>query len=238
VQLDATNLGSLVSPSELRSLFEGGLLDATRHFLRATTKPDPHRTLADSVAAASALSQAIAARAPDVPSTPSVPRPARPNRRILLAGDLMGAGHQDDDPCEIFDWEDPEWGQAEETVICYSGPPQRQQRSRVPNNQNRLFRTCWIPGHFSEECLVIPDHFREEITARKRIALMALRKERLSQTMGTPQGWYQQRTSSPLPASPAVHGQDKNVSPADIAQEKKTLGADSKKEPGWDSTSQ
>jgi hypothetical protein len=61
LQRAAHQLGGLVSSVELKSLYEGGLQDSTRHLFRATLPPDPARTLSDSVAAAEALSQAVQA---------------------------------------------------------------------------------------------------------------------------------------------------------------------------------
>jgi hypothetical protein len=65
LQMDAAKLRTLISPQELKALFESGLIDATRHLLSATLIPDPNRTLADSVSTAEALAKALSAQKPE-----------------------------------------------------------------------------------------------------------------------------------------------------------------------------
>jgi hypothetical protein len=73
-QSAAHRLGPLVGPAELKALYEGGLTDNVRHMLRATLKPDQHRTIADTVSAAAALAQAM--------GRPSPLRPTERTNRI------------------------------------------------------------------------------------------------------------------------------------------------------------
>jgi hypothetical protein len=65
LQMEAAKLGTLISPQELKALFESELIDATRHLLRATFIPDPNRTLTDSVSTAETLANALSAQKPE-----------------------------------------------------------------------------------------------------------------------------------------------------------------------------
>jgi hypothetical protein len=77
---------------------------------------------------------------------------------------------------------------------------------RRGNQDTRLCCTCWLPGHFSEECPVVPEHLRPEIAARKHKALTELRRQRAELQQIRRPGWYRSRAEPPasrdLPTSP------------------------------------
>lgn len=77
---------------------------------------------------------------------------------------------------------------------------------RRENQGTRLCWTCWLPGHFSEECPVVPEHLRPEIAARKQKALTELRRQRSERPQSRQPGWYRPRAEPPaardLPSSP------------------------------------
>ena len=198
--MDAAKLGSLVTSAELKALFEGGLHETTRYFLRATLKPDPHRTLTDSVSAASAMAQAISTQNKVPGVAPNSPRLLRPTRRVLWAADIEDTEPALEDLTDMIDWDAQEFDPAGQTMACY-GAPQAKRPYRAEGSSARLCWTCWLPGHFSEECPVIPEHLREEISARKRTALMDLRKQRSGGTNTRP-GWYK-NNSKPTPDLPS-----------------------------------
>jgi hypothetical protein len=167
LQKAAHELGGLVKSSELKALYEGGLQDGTRHLFRATMPPDPNRTLSDSIAAAEALSQAVrAARGERAPAISRTTRLGGPRHVFALpeVGSDEEMSTEAEEPVNVST--EIDFG----TVVCYGAPnagaPPRA-RAKV-----RLCWTCWLPGHFSDECPLIPDVTRAEIAERKRRALV------------------------------------------------------------------
>jgi hypothetical protein len=167
----AHRLGPLVGPAELKALYEGGLTDNVRHMLRATLKPDPRRTIDGTVSAAAALAEAMGR-----------PSPLRPTERTNRISALSRtAAHPALIVCERgdggCDGEDPDVELEDGAVVCYGSVRQRSDGSRSSPEPTRLCWTCWFPGHFADDCSMIPDHYRAEIAKRKHIALKR-RKER------------------------------------------------------------
>jgi hypothetical protein len=236
LQMEAAKLGSLVTPAELKALFEGGLHETTRYFLRATLKPDPHRTLTDSVSAASALAQAISTQNKAPESTSTNPRLIRPSRRALWAADREGVETSSDDPSDLIYWDapEPEFDPAEQTMACYGDQlPKRPHRSE--SNSSRLCWTCWLPGHFSEECPVIPDHLRQEILVRKRTALMTLRRQRANGSVTRP-GWCNNHSYPPRDR-PSEPEPEAVIPVTPTTPDTKVIIDVKKKEEGWGSES-
>jgi hypothetical protein len=175
LQSAAHRLGNLVTPAELKALYEGGLQDGTRHLLRATLPPDPDRSLSDTIAAAEALSQAVRASRGDRKHL-SAERPARLStfRKVLaLPAESESVDSVEPDSsdyevplgCELV----PEVDVG--TIVCYGGPYPNNRTSPRPQHSTRLCWTCWLPGHFAEDCPVVPAHLRLAIAERRRVAL-------------------------------------------------------------------
>jgi hypothetical protein len=185
LQLEASKLGSLVSPQELKALFEDGLVDAIRYLLRATIAPDPRKTLTDSVTTASALAKALSSNTSDSGFKSDAGRLRA--RRVLIADPTS--------PSESVpsDWRIAEDQESEDLMICYSDRELRTGNQHRETHGVRLCWTCWLPGHFSEECPVVPDHLRPEIAVRKQKALTELRRQRSEGKEGRQPGWYQPR---------------------------------------------
>jgi hypothetical protein len=207
LQTAAHQLGGLVSSTELKALYEGRLQDGTRHLFRATLPPDPNRTLSDSVAAAESLSQAVSATRGDRVSLSAPNARGHGNRGVFAIPDL---------------WEEAESAISEEptilepevdlgTVVCYGAPgPIAQGRPRV---KNRVCWTCWLPGHFSEECPLIPGPVRVEIAERKR---RALAESGYLPRVGPPKSSPQDRRwDRAAPPQKQLEGPTKAVEPAD-----------------------
>ena len=189
LQLEAAKLGSIIPSQELKALFEDGLVDATRYLLRATINTDPNRTLTDSVTTASALAKALSSKAPEPTFRTDVARLRA--RRVMLA---------EPDETKMDDWLEKKNNpdeDAEDLLVCYGDHEDRRQFSRIESPEHRLCWTCWLPGHFSEECPVVPEHLRPEIAGRKKKALTMLRQQRAERPGGSQPGWYQPRSSRP-----------------------------------------
>ena len=189
LQMEAAKLGTLISPSELKALFEGGLRDATRHLLRATLVPDPNRTLTDSISTAEALAQALSFQKPE--TTISTDSPRLRHRRALIA---EPDGEEEEG---LSEWRRPSH-EEEDLLACYGDREFRGSTSRRDPSSVRLCWTCWLPGHFSEECPVVPEHLRPEISARKQKALMELRRQRSERARSRQPGWYHPH-ADPIP---------------------------------------
>jgi hypothetical protein len=166
LQAAAHQLGGLVSATELKALYEGGLQDGTRHLFRATLPPNPDRTLADSVAAAESLYQAVRVTRGDR-EHPSGPHTRSRAARGIFAIAPGGAGTQEVSEENVTNFLEPDvdWG----TVVCYGAHGHHTQGR--PRGITRVCWTCWLPGHFSDECPLIPLPMRAEIADRKRKAL-------------------------------------------------------------------
>jgi hypothetical protein len=199
LQTAAHQLGDLVSPAELKALYEGGLLDGTRHLFRATLPPDPNRSLSDSVAAAEALSQAVRATRAEHGHPPGNRQRGPFPRGVFAISENPGTlpldtvdFGEDNMPREKSVFTEVDFG----TVVCYGAPiPGADAR---PRTRNRLCWTCWLPGHFSDECPLVPATMRATIAERKRVAL-AQSGHRHSQPVprgpGFPRPWERQMPS-------------------------------------------
>jgi hypothetical protein len=198
IQMEAAKMGTLISPQELKALFESGLIDATRHLLRATLIPDPNRTLTDSVSTAEALAKALSAQKLEYTFRTDAARLRA--RKALIAEPVR----EEEDGW--LEWRTPPDDEVEDLLACYWDRDTRGAIGRRDNQGTRLCWTCWLPGHFSEECPVVPEHLRPEIAARKQKALTELRRQRSERSQSRQPGWYRPRAEPPaardLPSSP------------------------------------
>jgi hypothetical protein len=160
-------------------------VDAIRYLLRATIAPDPRKTLTDSVTTASAISKALSSNTSDKRFKSDAGRPRA--RRVLIANPIS--------PSEIVpsDWWIAEDQESEDLMICYSDREHRTRNQHRETHGVRMCWTCWLPGHFSEECPVVSDHLSPEIAVRKQKALTELRRKRSEGKEGRQPGWYQPR---------------------------------------------
>jgi hypothetical protein len=153
--------------------------------MRETVAPDPNRTLTDSIAAENALAKAIP------PKSPASTHPVVMQRRRPV----FIAKHQETDPSgpaseDWFGWRFPEEEVDEDLLACYGKWGERSASTNQEEEIDQFCWTCWLRGHFSEDCPIVPAHLRPEIAARRKVE-MVMKRQRESRLSNCKTGWYQ-----------------------------------------------
>jgi hypothetical protein len=133
--MEAAKLGTLISPQELKALFESGLIDATRQLLRATLNPDSNRTLTDSSSTAGAFYKAFSAQKPE--ST------VRTDAAILRTPKSLIAEPVQEEYYCFLEWRTPPSEEFDDLLACYINRDTRGANARRDNPGTGL---CWPAG--------------------------------------------------------------------------------------------